>query len=63
VTVALFRKTQNAIPHTTGRTFERDVVDRRYIARRNKTDHYWELTNGSRIYFLGLDPDPMTGVP
>ncbi len=63
VTVGLFRKTQNSIPFTTGRTFERDVVDRRYIARRNKTDHYWELTNGSRIYFLGLDPDPMTGVP
>lgn len=63
VTVGLFRKTQNAIPHTTGRTFERDVVDRRYISRRNKTDHYWELTNGSRIYFLGLDPDPITGVP
>src|SRR6185369_1255087 len=56
-------KTQNAIPHTTGRTFERDVVDLRYIARRNKTDHYWELTNGSRVYFLGLDPDPTTGVP
>ena len=63
VTVGLFRKTQNAIPHTTGRTFERDVVDRSYIAARNKTDHYWELTNGSRIYFLGLDPDPTTGVP
>jgi phage terminase large subunit len=63
VTVGLFRKTQNSIPFTTGRTFERDVVDRRFIARRNKTDHYWELTNGSRIYFLGLDPDPMTGVP
>src|SRR6478609_8176671 len=39
VTVALFRKTQNSIPFTTGRTFERDVVDRRYVARRNKTDH------------------------
>jgi phage terminase large subunit len=63
VSVGLFRKTQNAIPHTTGRTFERDVVDRRYIARRNKSEHYWELTNGSRIYFLGLDPDPTTGVP
>lgn len=63
VTVGLFRKTQNSIPHTTGRTFERDVVDRHYIASRNKSDHYWELTNGSRIYFLGLDPDPVTGVP
>jgi PBSX family phage terminase large subunit len=63
VTVALFRKAQNSIAHTTERTFERDVLDRRYLAKRNKTEHYWELTNGARIYFLGLDPDPITGVP
>ena len=63
VTVALFRKAQNSIAHTTERTFERDVLDRRYLAKRNKTEHFWELTNGSRIYFLGLDPDPTTGVP
>src|SRR5258706_2828800 len=63
VTVALFRKAQNSIAHTTERTFERDVLDRRYLAKRNKTEHFWELTNSSRIYFLGLDPDPITGVP
>jgi PBSX family phage terminase large subunit len=63
VTVALFRKAQNSIAHTTERTFERDVLDRAYLAKRNKTEHFWELTNGSRIYFLGLDPDPITGVP
>lgn len=63
VTVGLFRKVAASLPATTARTFERDVVDRRYIARRNKTEHYWELTNGSLIYFLGLDPDPITGVP
>ena len=63
VTVALFRKAQNSIAHTTERTFERDVLDRAYLAKRNKTEHFWELTNGSRIYFLGLDPDPTTGVP
>jgi PBSX family phage terminase large subunit len=63
VTVGVFRKTQNSLPHTTLRTFQRDVVDLRYIRARNKTEHYWELTNGSRIYFLGLDPDPLTGVP
>lgn len=63
VTVGLFRKTHAAIPHTTGRTFERDVVDLRYVKRRNKSENWWELTNGSRIYFLGLDPDPTTGVP
>jgi phage terminase large subunit len=67
VTVALFRKAQNSISATTERTFERDVVDRRYLspghAGRNKSEHWWGLANGSRIYFLGLDPDPVTGVP
>jgi phage terminase large subunit len=63
VTVGLFRKTAAALPATTARTFERDVVDAHFIAKRNKSEHWWELTNGSRIYFLGLDPDPITGVP
>ena len=63
VTVALFRKTAASLPATTARTFERDVVDYRYVAKRNKSENWWELTNGSRIYFLGLDPDPITGVP
>ena len=67
VTVGLFRKAQNSIAATTERTFERDVVDRTYISPghdgRNKSEHWWGLTNGSRIYFLGLDPDPITGVP
>jgi PBSX family phage terminase large subunit len=63
VTVALFRKAQNSIAATTERTFERDVLDRTYLAKRNKSEHWYELTNGSRIYFLGLDPDPITGVP
>ena len=63
VTVALFRKAQNSIAATTERTFERDVLDREYLAKRNKSEHWYELTNGSRIYFLGLDPDPITGVP
>jgi len=67
VTVALFRKAQNSIAATTERTFARDVVDVRYLAEghdgRNKSEHWWGLANGSRIYFLGLDPDPVTGVP
>ncbi len=63
VTVALFRKTAASLPATTARTFERDVVDYAYVAKRNKSENWWELTNGSRIYFLGLDPDPITGVP
>ena len=64
VTVGLFRKAQNSIAATTERTFARDVVDFRYLAAghegRNKSEHWWGLTNGSRIYFLGLDPDPIT---
>jgi phage terminase large subunit len=67
VTVGLFRKAQNSIAATTERTFARDVVDYRYLALghegRNKSEHWWGLANGSRIYFLGLDPDPVTGVP
>ena len=67
VTVGMFRKAQNSIAATTERTFERDVVERRYLAAghlgRNKSEHWWGLANGSRIYFLGLDPDPVTGVP
>ncbi len=67
VTVGLFRKAQNSIAATTERTFARDVVDPKYLAPghtgRNKSEHWWGLTNGSRIYFLGLDPDPVTGVP
>lgn len=67
VTIGLFRKAQNSIAATTERTFERDVVDRSLLAGghegRNKSEHWWGLANGSRIYFLGLDPDPVTGVP
>ena len=67
VTIGLFRKAQNSIAATTERTFERDVVERQYLAPghegRNKSEHWWGLKNGSRIYFLGLDPDPITGVP
>jgi len=67
VTVGLFRKAQNSIAATTERTFARDVVDSLYLKAgyegRNKSEHWWGLTNGSRIYFLGLDPDPITGVP
>ena len=67
VTVGLFRKTHASIAATTERTWERDVVDHRFLARghagRNKSEHWWGLHNGSRVYFLGLDPDPITGVP
>ncbi len=63
VTVGIFRKVAASLPATTLRTFQRDVLDTSYIAARNKTEGWWELRNGSRIYFLGLDPDTLTGVP
>jgi hypothetical protein len=33
------------------------------IVRSNKTEGWYELANGSRFWFLGLDPDPVTGIP
>lgn len=63
VTLGIFRKVAASLPATTLRTFLRDVVDPRLIAKRNLTENWYELVNGSRIYFLGLDPDPATGVP
>lgn len=62
-TVGVFRKVAASLPATTLRTFLRDVLNPGDIARRNLTEGWWELRNGSRIYFLGLDPDPATGVP
>lgn len=64
-TVGVFRKVAASLPATTLRTFQRDVLAPRLgrVASRNLSESWWELDNGSRIYFLGLDPDPVTGVP
>lgn len=59
----IFRKIAASLPATTERTFWRDVAEPHKIAKRNKSENWLELHNGSRIYFLGLDPDPITGVP
>lgn len=63
VTGAIFRKVAASLPATTLRTFNRDVAKPERIAARNRTENWVELDNGSRIYFLGLDRDPITGVP
>ena len=63
VTVGLFRKVAASLPATTMRTFTRDVMDPRTVASRNRSESWVELRNGSRVYFMGLDPDPLTGVP
>ncbi len=64
---AVIRKAKSSITATTQRTFFRDVLDRRNIRARNKTEDWIEIARGagepSRIWFMGLDPDPVTGVP
>jgi len=61
------RKTKNALPLTTQRTFFRDVMQRRHLRGRNKSEDWVEIAEGgnepARIWFVGLDPDPITGVP
>lgn len=63
VSVGIFRKVAASLAATTRLTFVRDVLDPGMIGRSNKTEGWIELRNGSRIWFLGLDPDPVTGVP
>lgn len=64
----IVRKTHTSLAATTARTFWRDVVKPGYITRVNKSEGWVEVTRGSsreasRIWFMGLDPDPATGVP
>lgn len=62
-TVGIFRKVKASMAATTVRTFTQDVMRLADVRARNMTESWYELHNGSRIYFLGLDPDPITGVP
>lgn len=59
----IFRKVAASLPATTKITFERDVCPKSAIRRANKSEGWIELNNGSRIWFMGLDPDPLTKVP
>jgi phage terminase large subunit len=63
VTVGIFRKVAASLASTTERTFWTEVADTRRISSRNKSESWLELDNGSRVYFMGLDADPVTGVP
>lgn len=63
ITIGVFRKVAASLPATTLRTFLKDVMDLDLIRTWNLGERWYELRNGSRIYFLGLDPDPITGVP
>lgn len=64
---AIVRKTRASLTATTQRTFFRDVLDPATVVGRNKSEDWIEVARGgrtpSRIWFMGLDPDPITGVP
>lgn len=63
ITLGIFRKVAASLPATTLRTFLKDVMVLDQVRAWNLGERWYELRNGSRIYFLGLDPDPITGVP
>jgi hypothetical protein len=61
--IGIFRKVRASLAATTARTFFRDVVPQGAIVKKNVTEGWYELGNGSRFWLLGLDADPVTGVP
>ena len=61
--IGIFRKVAASLAATTRLTFIRDVLDPSQVARQNKTEGWIELHNGSRFWFMGLDPDPPPGTP
>ena len=63
IPIGIFRKTAASLAASTERTLLHDVIPRSAIARSNRTERWYELTNGSRIWLFGLDHDPITGLP
>ena len=63
IPIGIFRKTAASLAASTERTLLHDVVPRSAIVRSNRTERWYELANGSRIWLFGLDPDPITGLP
>jgi hypothetical protein len=65
--LGIFRKVGSSLAATTERTFWQDVVDPRLVRDRHRGEHWVELGRpggpASRIWLLGLDADPVTGVP
>lgn len=65
----IVRKTGVSLAATTERTFWRDVIPphRDKVRHRHKTERWVEVARAgqepSRIWFMGLDPDPITDVP
>lgn len=63
IPIGIFRKTAASLYASTEMTLLKDVIPRAAIVRSNRTERWYELANGSRIYFFGLDRDPITGQP
>ena len=63
IPIGIFRKTAASLAASTERTLLHDVIPRSMIVRSNRTERWYELANGSRIWLFGLDPDPITGLP
>jgi len=63
IPIGIFRKTAASLAASTERTLLHDVIPSHMIARHNRTERWYELANGSRIWMFGLDPDPITGLP
>ena len=63
IPIGIFRKTAASLAASTERTLLHDVLPRAEIVRSNRTERWYELANGSRIWLFGLDPDPITGLP
>lgn len=63
IPIGIFRKTAASLAASTERTLLHDVIPRAEIIRSNRTERWYELANGSRIWLFGLDPDPITGLP
>ena len=63
IPIGIFRKTAASLAASTERTLLHDVVPRSEIVRSNRTERWYELANGSRMWLFGLDPDPITGLP
>jgi PBSX family phage terminase large subunit len=63
IPIGIFRKTAASLAASTERTLLHDVMPRDSIAHSNRSERWYELANGSRIWFFGLDPDPITGIP
>ena len=60
--IGIFRKVRASLAATTQVTFLQSSRPGELV-RRNKTEGWYDLANGSRFWLLGLDADPATGVP